>query len=113
MIKNIVARFDKKIKKSIDDPREDSIAAEPEEDSITEDSEKTLSPRILKIILSMKNLKRTLSPWNLWTTLSMKIHRSFRTLNGYCVINKLTLFGNGMYDRVGDGDKISKGHFGL
>ena len=65
LIKNIVARFDKKIKKSIDDPREEHIAAEPEEDSITEDSKKTLLSRTLKIIPSMKNLKRKLLPWNL------------------------------------------------
>ena len=65
LIKKIVARFDKKMaawrKKSIDDPREESITADPEEDSITEDSKKILSLRTLKRILSMRNLKRTLS----------------------------------------------------
>ena len=63
LIKKIVARFDKKIvawqKKSIDDPREESITADPEEHPITEDSNKTLLLRTLKRTLSMKNLKRT------------------------------------------------------
>ena len=64
LIKEVVARFDKKIA-SIDDPREESITADPEEDSITEKSKRTLSLKNLKRILSMEKLSRALLLWHL------------------------------------------------
>ena len=74
------------LKKCIDDPREESITANSEEDCITEDSKRTLSLRTLKRILSMKNLKRGL-PLSLWHLQTMKVQRSFRTLNNFCATN--------------------------
>ena len=61
--------------------------ADPEEDSITENSKRTLGLSTLKRILSMKKLKRTLSLLHLWITLSMKIQKSFGTLNDFCAAN--------------------------
>ena len=54
LIKKIIARFDKKIatwrKKSIDDPRGESITVDPEADPFTENAKRTLSLRTPKRI---------------------------------------------------------------
>ena len=42
----------------------------------------------------------------------MKIHKSFRTLNDFCAQINPFGFLLMVYDRVGDGDEISKENFG-
>ena len=90
--------------------REESITADPkEEDPIYEDSKKTLER-----ILPMKNLKRTL------ITLKPKdnaINDDPQELQDpqWLLSHKLTLLGFlvMVHDRLDDGNKFSKKHFGL
>ena len=90
------------LKKSIDDPREESITADSKEDPVTEDSKRALSMRTLKRILSMKNLKRilSLSP----TDNSINVDPQELQDPQWLLRRKLTLFGFlvMVYDRVGD-----------
>ena len=95
--------------------RKESVTADPEEeDPISEHSKKTLSLRTLKKILSMRNLKRTL------TTVKPKdntINEDTQELQDpqWLLRRKLPLSGflGMVYDRVDDGEKISKKNFGL
>ena len=90
--------------------REESITADPkEEDPIYEDSKKTLER-----ILPVKNLKRTL------ITLKPKdnaINEDPQELQDpqWLLSHKLTLLGFlvMVHDRLDDGNKFSKKHFGL
>ena len=81
--KKAVARFNKKIlpwrKKSTDDPREGSIAAALRKSLSLRTKRR---PCCCKKIMSMENLK---------TTLSVRILRSFRTLNDFCAAKKFFL----------------------
>ena len=118
LIKKIIAaQFNKRIatwrKKSIDSPREEFITADPEEDyhwglkenPITEDPKEnpiTKKPKAdtITVILSDNSINE--DPHELQDP--QWLLRSKWTLFGFLVM---------VYDRVGDGDKISKENLGL
>ena len=81
----------KSLKKSNDDPTEESITEGPEEGPITDDSKRTLSMRTIKTTLSLNTLRGFLG-----TSGPSMTFASQKTLLFFLVM---------VYDRVGDGDK--------
>ena len=118
MIKKVVAQFDKKIvawrKKSTNDSKKESISANPEEEPIAEDSKKTLSLRTLKRILLNEKHKEDLITVN---PKDSPINEEPQEIQNpqWLLRRKKTLFGflGMVYEREGDGDKVSNENLGL
>ena len=110
-LKKVAAPFDKKVpacrKKTIDNPKEESITKEPFEEPITEDSKRTLSLKTFKRTVSRRYLKKTKSMRNLKRILSLRTVRSFRTLSDFSAANFFFGFLVIVYQRLGDGEKLS------
>ena len=117
LIKKIAARFDEKIatwqKKSVDDPREESITADPEEDYHWGLKEDSIIENTKENPINEKPKENTI----IVTPVDNTINENPKELQEpqWLLRRKLTLFGFLVMvcDRVGDGDEVPKENFGL